>query len=62
MFGVVHGAAYALPIAVFGWFLGYLRRRHGSLLAPWLAHAMFNAISVFLVLYWPDFLDWMYPR
>lgn len=62
MFGVVHGAAYALPIAVFGWFLGDLRRRHGSLLAPWLAHAMFNAISVFLVLYWPDFLDWMYPR
>ena len=62
MFGVVHGAAYALPIAVFGWFLGDLRRRHGSLLAPWLAHAMFNAVSVFLVLYWPDFLDWMYPR
>jgi hypothetical protein len=47
---------------VFGWFLGDLRRRHGSLLAPWLAHAMFNAISVCLVLYWPDFLDWMYPR
>jgi len=62
LFGVVHGAAYALPIAVFGWFLGDLRRRHGSLLAPWLAHAMFNAVSVFLVLYWPDFLDWMYPR
>ncbi len=62
LFGVLHGAAYALPIAVFGWFLGDLRRRHGSLLAPWLAHAMFNAVSVFLVLYWPDFLDWMYPR
>ena len=60
MFGVVHGAAYALPIAVFGWFLGDLRRRHGSLLAPWLAHAMFNATSVLLVVFWPDFLDWMY--
>ncbi len=62
LFGLVHGAAYALPIAVFGWFLGDLRRRHGSLLAPWLAHAMFNAVSVMLVLYWPEFLDWMYPR
>lgn len=62
LFGVVHGTAFALPIAVFGWFLGDLRRRHGSLLAPWLAHAMFNCVSVLLVLYWPDFLDWMYSR
>ena len=62
LFGLVHGASYALPIAVLGWFLGDLRRRHASLLAPWLAHAMHNAISVCLVLFWPDFLDWMYPR
>lgn len=62
MFGVVHGIGYALPIAVFGWFLCDLRRRHGSILAPWLAHAIFNAISVCFVVFWPDFLDWMYPR
>lgn len=60
LFGLVHGAAFALPIAAFGWFLGDLRRRHGSLLAPWLAHSIFNAISVCLVVLWPDFLDWMY--
>lgn len=62
LFGLAHGAIYALPIAVLGWFLGDLRLRHRSLLAPWLAHAIHNAISVCLVLFWPDFLDWMYPR
>lgn len=62
LFGLAHGAAYAIPIGVLGWFLGDLRRRHHSLLAPWLAHAAHNAISVCLVLFWPDFLDWMYPR
>lgn len=62
MFGLVHGIGYALPIFVFGWFLGDLRRRHGSILAPWLAHAVFNAISVCLVVFCPEMLDWIYSR
>ncbi|MCG3133278.1 MAG: hypothetical protein HMLKMBBP_00403 [Planctomycetes bacterium] len=50
-FGAVHvtSAAHvpvAVPLAVVGWFCGWLYLRTGSLLVPVLVHAVFNAVNV----------------
>ncbi len=62
LFGLMHGPLYALPIGLLGYYLGVLRRLHGSLLAPFLAHAVHNLISAGSVLCWPEALDFLYPR
>lgn len=60
LFGLVHGIAYALPIAVLGMFFGWLRERHGSVLAPVLAHAVHNASVALLTIAFPGSLQWLY--
>ena len=60
LFGLVHGFAYALPIALLGVFFGWLRERHGSLLAPLVAHAVHNASVALSTLLFPGSLQWLY--
>jgi membrane protease YdiL (CAAX protease family) len=62
LFGLVHGLQYAVPIGLLALAFGWLRARHASLLAPILAHAVHNGVTVALVLLWPPVLDWMYRR
>ena len=62
LFGLMHGPLYALPIGLLGYFLGFLRREHGSLLSPFLAHAAHNLFNVGSVLCWPQALDFLYAR
>lgn len=62
LFGLMHGLEYALPLTVFGLFLGWLRNRCGSLGAPMLAHALHNGLTAAAAILWPETLDWMYPR
>lgn len=61
-FGILHGWPYALPIGVLGLLFGWLRLRHRSLLAPFVAHAVHNGAIVLLTSTVPGFLDWLYPR
>lgn len=60
VFGIVHGIAYALPIALLGMFFGWLRERQGSILAPVLAHAVHNASVALITLAFPGSLTWLY--
>ncbi len=62
LFGLLHGLHYALPIAALGLFFGWLRERSGSLLPSMVAHALHNTVVVFVTVYWPATLDWLYPR
>ena len=62
LFGLMHGLEYALPIAVLALVFSWLRARHQSLLAPILAHALHNGLTVALTLLWPGHLDLLYPR
>lgn len=62
LFGLAHGMAYALPVAVLGYWFGRLREQHGALLPAVFAHALHNGCTVVLVLCWPAHLDWLYPR
>jgi membrane protease YdiL (CAAX protease family) len=62
LFGLVHGLDYALPLALLGWFFGWLRLRHGALLPSMFAHALHNALVVALTCAWPASLDLLYPR
>ncbi len=62
LFGLVHGLAYALPIAVLALLFGWLRQRHRALGPPILAHAVHNGITVLLAILWPAHLDLLYPR
>jgi membrane protease YdiL (CAAX protease family) len=61
-FGLVHGLLYALPIALLGLLLGWLRMRHRSLLAPFTAHAVHNGLVAAVTFAWPRSLDLLYPR
>ena len=62
LFGLAHGLAHALPIAVLSLVFGYLRQRHGCLLPSMVAHATHNALTVSLVVCWPSLLDLLYAR
>lgn len=61
-FGLVHGLAYALPIAILGLLFGWLRVRYNALWPSVLAHAVHNGLTVTLALLWPAHLDLLYPR
>lgn len=60
VFGLVHGIDYALPIALLGMFFGWLRERHGSMLAPVCAHAVHNASVALVTMAFPGSLSWLY--
>jgi membrane protease YdiL (CAAX protease family) len=62
VFGLVHGLPYALPVGVLGLFFGWLRQRHGGLMAPFAAHAVHNGIVLGVTWAWPRSLDLLYPR
>jgi len=62
LFGLAHGLAYALPVAVLGYWFGCLREQHRALLPAVFAHALHNGCTVALVLCWPAHLEWLYPR
>jgi membrane protease YdiL (CAAX protease family) len=62
IFGYVHTLPCALPIALLGLFLGWLRQRHGSLWPSILAHGLHNAVVVLVTVLWPASLPWMYPQ
>ncbi|MCB9878266.1 MAG: CPBP family intramembrane metalloprotease [Planctomycetes bacterium] len=62
LFGLAHGLEHALPIGVLSLLFGYLRQRHGSLWPGVLAHALHNALTLVLVMTWPDLLDLLYGR
>jgi membrane protease YdiL (CAAX protease family) len=62
LFGAIHGAAYALPIALLGLLFGWLRERHGGLAAPILAHMLHNGLTVAVTITLPQTLDWIYRR
>jgi membrane protease YdiL (CAAX protease family) len=60
-FGLMHGLAYALPVALLGGLFGWLLVRRGSLLPSILAHMLHNAITVIVTVAWPASLDLLYP-
>lgn len=62
LFGLVHGLVYAVPTGLIGLWLGWLRERTGGLLAPFVAHALHNSVTVAVVLCWPSLLELMYDR
>jgi len=62
LFGLVHGLGHALPIALLSLLFGYLRQRYGSLLPSILAHAVHNAVTLALLMTWPELLDLFYNR
>lgn len=62
LFGLAHGLAYALPVAVLGYWFGRLREHYDALLPAIFAHALHNACTVVLVLVWPTHLQWLYPQ
>lgn len=55
-FGVMHGIAFALPLALLGLLFGWLRERYASLAPAFAAHALHNALTVAIMLRWPDVL------
>jgi len=61
-FGLLHGLAYALPIAALGVWFGWLRERCGALLPAILAHAMHNGVVILVTACWPQSLELLYPR
>jgi membrane protease YdiL (CAAX protease family) len=62
LFGLLHGLAYALPIAVLGLWFGWLRERSGSLLPAVFGHALHNGAVTAVATTWPGCLDLLYPR
>lgn len=50
LFGAMHGAHFALPLAVLGILLGVVRERSGNLLVPILVHACFNGGTIAILL------------
>ena len=60
-FGAVHTGGYQLPIGVLGLLFGWLRVRYGALAPGMLAHALHNALTFAVALWWPHALDLMYP-
>lgn len=65
LFGLVHvpdGSYLFIPIAMLGLLLGWLRVRTGGLLAPIVVHVLHNAITVTIVLTWPDLLTSTFQR
>lgn len=62
LFGLVHGAVYAVPTGLLGLWFGWLRERTGGLFAPFVAHALHNSVTVAVVLCWPGMLDSLYDR
>jgi membrane protease YdiL (CAAX protease family) len=49
IFGVLHGVSAAIPIACFGFFLGYVRERSASLLPAVLVHMVHNGTTLLLL-------------
>src|SRR5262249_4791075 len=62
VFGAAHFGGYQLPIGVLGLLFGWLRVRYGALAPGMLAHALHNALTVAVALWWPHALDLMYPK
>jgi len=60
LFGVFHGAVFALPVGLLGLLFGWLRERYACLSGPFVAHALHNGLTVALILVAPDFLDQVY--
>ncbi len=60
LFGLFHGVQLAAPLALLGWLFGWLRERHGSLAAPWVVHALHNAITVAITMTCPAWLQRVY--
>jgi membrane protease YdiL (CAAX protease family) len=57
-FGFVHGQPQDIvPLCTLGLVLGYLRLRSGSLAACVVCHALFNARTMILVLFFPELLE-----
>jgi len=57
-FGCVHGQPQdVVPLCTLGLVLGYLRLRSGSLAACVICHALFNARTMVLVLFFPDLVE-----
>ncbi len=49
IFGVLHGVSAAIPIACFGFFLGYIRERSASLIPAVLIHMVHNGTTLLLL-------------
>ena len=62
LFGLAHGLDHALPIGVLSLLFGHLRAKHGALSPSIIAHALHNAVTVSLILSWPELLDLLYVR
>lgn len=60
LFGLFHGVQLAAPLALLGWLFGWLRERHGSLAAPWVVHALHNALTVAITMACPAWLQRVY--
>ena len=60
--GLAHGLDHALPIGVLSLLFGHLRAKHGALSPSIVAHALHNAVTVSLILSWPELLDLLYVR
>ena len=59
IFALVHvNAASFLPLCFLGIAFAVLYRRTGTLLAPMLAHALFNAFNMVLLLAFPEVEAW----
>ena len=57
LFGLLHGAAIAAPLALLGLLFQRLRHIHGSLAPPVLAHILHNTITVGLAMLDPKLLE-----
>lgn len=62
LFGLIHGPTFALPLTLLGLLFGWLRERYGNLGAPFVAHALHNALTVTLAVLWPDLLGKIYGQ
>jgi len=60
LFALFHmNAVSFVPLALFGMILTKLYERTGNLLAPILAHSIFNALNFFLLLHIHELSDWL---
>jgi hypothetical protein len=62
LFGLSHGWLYAFPTFLLGLLFGVLRERHGSLLAPALAHVVHNTTMVATTLLLPSLFHQVFSR
>lgn len=54
LFGAMHDPIAMLPVATLGMALAWLYERTGSLVAPCLAHALQNGLTLTLAVYFPE--------